>query len=70
MKTISMEPLNVNGQRAIRIKGKRLRQFTAKAILVDCDGDAEWFPWDTVRFNDDGTVDIQEWIIKKKFPKV
>ena len=48
---------------------QRLRQFTAKAILVDCDGDAEWFPWDTVRFNDDGTVDIQEWIIKKKFPK-
>lgn len=63
-----MEVLNINGQRAIRIKGKRLKPETIKAYLVDCDGDDQWFPKDTVRFNYDGTVDIQEWIYKKKFP--
>ena len=59
---------NIDGKRAIRIIGKRLKPETAKSVLVDCDGDAAWFPWSCVRFNEDGTVDIQEWIYKKRFP--
>ena len=64
-----MDVLNVNGPRAIRIKGKKLRPETVKAYLIDCDGDEEWFPKDSIRLNDDGTVDIQEWIFKLKFSK-
>jgi hypothetical protein len=64
-----MEPINVNGQRAIQIKGKLLRE-TLNAYLLDCDGDQEWFPKNTVRVNHyQQTIDIQEWIFKIKFPK-
>lgn len=58
---------NVNGQKAIRIKGKLVKE-TQHAFLVDCDGDEEWFPKKSVRFNPDETVDIQLWIYKEKFP--
>lgn len=61
--------ININGKPAVRIKGKKLRPETIKAYLIDCDGDEAWFPKDCIRFNLDGTVDIQEWIFKKRFPK-
>ncbi len=64
-----MDVLNINGKRAVRIKGKKLNPETMKSYLIDCDGDAMWFPMDCVRFNNDGTVDIQEWIFKIRFPK-
>jgi hypothetical protein len=63
-----MDVLNINGQKAIRITGS-VKKETKKAYLIDCDGDREWFPRSAVRINDDGTVDIQEWIYKLKFPK-
>ena len=64
-----MDVLNINGKRAVRIKGKKLNPETMKSYLIDCDGDATWFPMDCVRLNNDGTVDIQEWIFKIRFPK-
>lgn len=65
--------IQVNNKEAIRIKGKVIKVFkdsSTKKVsrLVDCDGDKIWFPGGCVRDNDDGTVDIQEWIYYKKFP--
>ena len=62
-----MSVVNVNGEAAIRIVGKMIKQ-TQAACLINCDGDLVWFPTNTVRVNADGTVDIQEWIFKEKFP--
>ena len=58
---------NVNGKAAIRINGK-VKKVLDKATLIDCDGDEAWFPNDTYRDNKDGSIDIQEWIYKQKFP--
>lgn len=63
----------VNNQPAIRISGKVIKvykdNFTKKVSrLCDCDGDKVWFPGSSVRDNEDGTIDIQEWIYYKKFP--
>ena len=65
-----MDVLNINGKRAVRIKGKKLNPETMKSYLIDCDGVARWFPMDSVRFNNDGTVDIQLWVylMKTRFP--
>lgn len=59
--------LNVNGKAAIRITGKLILKKDFSSIL-DCDGDREWFPNNSYRVNNDGTIDIQEWIFKQKFP--
>lgn len=60
---------NINGKPAIRIAGK-VKKRLDKAALIDCDGDEQWFPNGTFRENRaEGTVDIQEWIFRNKFPR-
>lgn len=55
-----MEILEVNDKPAIRIEAREIRR-TEKAILLDCEGDEEWFPLSTVKIEDKETVLIQEW---------
>ena len=58
---------NIDGKIAVRIAG-RVKKTTKQAAFVDCDGDNEWFPLACIRDNKNGTVDIQEWSFKLKFP--
>ena len=69
-----MASQNIQGQPAITISGKIIKEFKNRqtmkiSVFVDCDGDKEWFPKSAVKDNEDGTVSIQEWIYKIKFPK-
>ena len=61
-----MSIVNINGKPATRIKGI-LVENNRLASLFDCEGDKIWLPNSTVRDNEDGTIDIQDWIYKQKF---
>lgn len=64
------QPLhNVNGKSAYRIIGFKIAE-TGEAVYLNCEGDKHWFPKSSVRLDaSNGTVDIQDWIYKQKFPK-
>jgi hypothetical protein len=61
-----MNLITVAGKTAVRIKGKVLLRCE-NASKVNCDGDIVWLP-NTTFEEERGTVKIQEWIFKKKFP--
>jgi hypothetical protein len=61
------KPIEVNGKPAVRIVGTVVTKLK-NASLLDCDGDQEWFPNSTYKEYSNGTLEIQEWIYKKKFP--
>lgn len=54
------ENLVVNDKPAVRIEAREIRR-TEKAILLDCEGDEEWFPLSTDEIEDEETVLVQEW---------
>lgn len=58
---------NVNGKAATRITAKVLTE-TPQAYYLDCEGDKHWIPKSACRLNKGGTVDLQDWIYKQKFP--
>ncbi len=63
--------LNINGQKALRFDAKIQKLYGSdKAVFVDfSDGEKpQIFPLSCIRDNKDGTIDIQEWIYKQKFP--
>lgn len=61
--------LNINGQRAVRINAEYVKE-TEKAILLNCEGDEQWFPKSSVRNNKDGTWDVTEYMYNQKFGDV
>jgi hypothetical protein len=43
---------------------------TELALLLDCEGDIEWFSKSLVTFNKDkNELDCPRWLLKQKFPK-
>lgn len=52
----------------IKIDAEFVRE-TPKSILLDCEGDLEWFPKSKVKFdNETNTLELPKWIHREKFP--
>lgn len=50
------------------IEAKYVREST-KSILLDCEGDLEWFPKSQVKFDrENNSLEAPNWILKDKFP--
>lgn len=57
-----------NNKDMIQIDAKKIRE-SAKGILLDCDGDVEWFAKSQVKFDKEtNKLLCPRWILEEKFP--
>lgn len=62
------EKLHVNGKSATKINARMVRS-SVNAVLLNCEGDEEWFPRSTVEYDHKEHIAlVQDWIYKQKFP--
>lgn len=42
---------------------------TEDAILLDCEGDVEWFPKKFINFDQENdSLEVERWLLQSKFP--
>lgn len=50
------------------IEAKLIRE-TESALLLDCEGDQNWFPKSQVKFDkEQNSLQAPDWLLKEKFP--
>lgn len=68
-----MEELILNDKPAVKIIGKKIREYKncrgKVNILCDCEGDIVWFPSKHIQINNDNTILIEEWLYNAKVAK-
>lgn len=64
--------IRLNDKPAIRIKGYKIRSYKRdgkSSTLCNCEGDQIWFPDKYIKFEDGGTMLIEEWLYNAKVAK-